>query len=231
MIKRCLIIDNEDLSADIERIISQGKKKGIEIECEQFNVGSTFEESLLVDGKIVISQVVSEYRKRFKSKVFHLAAFDWDLSDDGVNGVELIRQFAHTKILRNTPKLLYTGLLEERLSSMLNDFRYKRITKEKLLAHVKTLITADIINFVGREKYEETILQHLETGNDQIDLIIEEELLKFPDLKFNNSFPSKSFNGKTFLEIAKILDENDMLRNEFKKELIQLVIADLTEIF
>jgi hypothetical protein len=229
MKKKCLIIDNDDQTAEIEKLKRDGKAKGIYIECEQFNVGSTFDDGLLTAGKIDIDKVVSEFKRRFRHQTFHLAAFDWDLSDDTINGVELMRQFAHHRILRNTPKLLYTGLLEDKLGAMLDDFKVGKLSRNKLLAHIRTIIRADIRDFVGREKYEEDILRILEQSDETIDLIIEEELNKFPDLRFANSFTSKSFNGKTFIEISKILESEDRLRNDFKKEIIQQVIAYLTE--
>ncbi|MBS1508039.1 MAG: hypothetical protein JSS79_15470 [Bacteroidetes bacterium] len=228
MEKRCLIIDNDDQSAEIEKLKRDGKARGIEIECEQFNVGSTFEDDLLSHGKIDIDKVVSEFRKRFKHQVFHLAAFDWDLSDEDVNGVELMRLFEHHKILKNTPKLLYTGLLEERLSTMLDEFKAGNVQKSQLKKHILILIKADIKDFVARENYEQDILRLIERTDETIDLIIEEELSKFPDFKFNNSFTSDNFKGKTFMEISSILENDDRLRNDFKKEIIQHVIAYLT---
>lgn len=227
--KNCLIIDNDDQTAEIEKLKRDGKARGISIECEQFNVGSTFDTELLTQGRIDIDKVVAAYKKRFRQQTFHIAAFDWDLSDDLVDGVELIRQLNHHKILRNTPKILYTGLLEDKLGAKLDDFKNGNLSKVRLIAHIRILIKADIIDFVGREKYEEDILRLVAQTDETIDLIIEEELNKFPELKFGNSFTSRSFNGKTFLEISKILESESGLRNDFKKEIIQQVIAYLTE--
>jgi hypothetical protein len=228
MEKRCLIIDNDDQSAEIEKLKRDGKARGIQIECEQFNVGSTFDDVLLSDGKIDIGKVILEYKKRFKNQVFHLAAFDWDLSDEDVNGVELMRQFEHHKILKNTPKLLYTGLLEERLSAMLDEFKAGNLQKSALIRHIRILIKADIKDFVARENYEQDIIRLIEKTDETIDLIIEEELSKFPELKFKNSFTADIFNGKTFMDISSVLENDDRLRNDFKKEIIQQVIAYLT---
>ena len=229
MEKRCLIIDNNDQSAEIEKLVRDGKSKGLTIECYQFNVGSTFDVDLLTDGKISIEKVISEFKKRFKKVSFNLVAFDWDLSDPEINGLELLRQFEHSKLIRNTDKLLYTGLLADRLSSMLDAFKSDELTKTALLAHIKTLIKIDIKDFVGRENYEQDIIRLLEKSEDSIDLIIEGELRKFPELRFRNSFVSDHFNGKTFLEISEILENDDRLRNDFKREIIQQVIAYLTE--
>ena len=229
MVKKCIIIDNEDQSEEIEKLVRDAQKKGIAIECEQFNVGSTFDTDLLTDGKIDVNKVIVEYKKRYNGQTFHLAAFDWDLSDDDIDGVELMRQLTHNKIFRNTPKLLYSGLLEEKLSSKIDDFKNNNLSKKELLDRIKTLINADIKGFVARENYDSDIIRILERTDETLDLIIEEELNKFPDLIFANKFVSQNFRGKTFQEIAGILEEHDHLRNEFKKEIIQQVISHLTE--
>lgn len=229
MIKRCIIIDNEDQSEEIEKLIRDGNNKGFTVECEQFNVGSTFETELLSNGKIDIEKVVAEFKKRFKGQTFHLAAFDWDLSDDDIDGVELMRQLAHNRIFKNTPKLLYSGLLEEKLSSKIDDFKNNNLSKKNLLDRIKMLINADIKGFVARENYDADILRILEGTDETLDLIIEEELVKFPNFVFDHKFVNQNFSGKTFQEIAEILQDNNHLRNAFKKEIIQQVIAHLTE--
>lgn len=229
MNKNCIIIDNEDQSEIIEKLIRDGKAKGITIDCEQFNVGSTFENDLLTDGVIDINKVVSEFKKRFKKQTFQLAAFDWDLSDPKIDGIELMRQFTHHKIFKNTPKLLYSGLLEDKLSSKIEEYKKGDLSKKDLLDRIKTLINADIKGFVGRENYDRDIIGILEGTDETLDLIIEEELNKLPELRFSDKFVNDKFKGKTFLEIAIILEENDVLRNAFKKEIIQQVVAYLSE--
>lgn len=228
MNKRCLIIDNDDQSGEIEKMIRTAGLRGLKIECEQFNVGSTFDTELLTNGKIDITKVIQVYRARFHRQTFHLAAFDWDLSDLIVNGVELIRQFEHYGVLRNTPKLLYSGLLEDKLSLRLDEFRSGALNKSDLLNHLKTLIRIDIKDFVGRDTYENDIIRLLQNTEETLDLTIEEVLRSLPDIKFGNSFTNKNFNGKTFLQILQIMETNHTLRNEFKKEMIQQVIAYLS---
>jgi hypothetical protein len=229
MNKRCIIIDNDDQTEEIKKLIRDGKAKGITIECEQFNVGSTFDNALLTEGAIDITKVVSEFKKRFKGQTFHLAAFDWDLSDVKIDGVELMRLLTHNKIFKNTPKLLYSGLLEDKLSSKIDEYKNNTLSKKDLLDRIKTLINADIKGFVARESYDADIIRILERTDETLDLIIEEELNKFPELTFSNKFTSDQFKNKTFDQIATILEEQGGLRNNFKKEIIQQVIAYLTE--
>ena len=222
MIKRCIIFDNEDQSESILKLVRDGKHIGIEIECEQFNVGSTELTEVLTNGEIDIEKVVKEFSNRFSTKTFHLAAFDWQL-DDKIDGVELIRQLTHYRILKNTPKIIFSGLLGDILKDILKSGDNKSQNK------LTTLVNGDIKGFFKREKYDNDILNILSTSDESVELIIEEELKKFPGLIFKNSFISKKFNGKTFLEIAEFLKDNDSMRNEFKKEIIQQVIAYLTE--
>lgn len=224
MIKKCIIFDNEDQSESIEKLIRIGKEHGIDIECEQFNIGSTELTEVLTDGRIDINKVVIEYKKKFKNIIFHLSAFDWQLDDDNIDGVELIRQLKANKILTNTPKIIYSGLLNDILSSLILKTEDKNRTKK-----LSSLVNNDIRGFYEREKYEIDIINFFSSDTESLDLIIEEVLRKFPDLVFKNEFVNKKFNGKTFLEIAEFIENYEHIKNDFKKEIISQVISYLTE--
>ena len=120
MIKRCVIFDDNDQNEEIIKLIRVGKTHGIDIECEQFNVGSTKFTEFLTDGEINMTKVISEYRKKYSGTTFHLAVFDWDLDDDNIDGIELIRQFSHNKILRNTPKIVISAKLKIIINDIIN---------------------------------------------------------------------------------------------------------------
>lgn len=229
MEKRCLIIDNEEQVSSIETIERLGRAKGIKIICDEFNVGMLDRDEFFTDRRIDIIKVLEQFSQKYKSSTYHIVAFDWDLGDNEINGVELIRKFQEHKFLINTPKILYSGLLKDEISTQLEKYRKDSKHKPALIAWINTLIKVDVKNFVDRTVYEQEIITLLSKTDETLDLIIEEQLKKFPDLKFGNSFTSNSFNGKTFLEIAHTLEENDLIRNDFKKEIIQQVIAYLTE--
>lgn len=225
MKKRCLIIDDQDQGEEIEKMIRDGKTlHGIDLECEQFNVGSTFLDEVLTAGKIDIEKVVLEFKKKYKGQAFQLAAFDRDLNDPDIDGVELIRLLKHHKLLRNTPKVLYSSDLEGLLSDSYDNFN-----KEKLIKRIKTLVNNEIKGYFERDSYDSDILRTLAQDEETLDLIIEEELKKFPELIFKNAFVHAEFKNKSFAEIAEKLEEYTHLRNDFKKEIVQQVIAYLTE--
>ena len=229
MEKNVLIIDNENQSAEIEGIIRKGKNKGVTINCYQFNVGATFREDLLNEFKSIdLNKVIDSFTTDFKGIPFNLIAFDWNLSDDKVNGVELIRQFQAKDIRKNTPKLLYSGVLKEQIASMLNEFKDGKQKETTIVSWLNSLIRIPIVDFVDRPIYAETIVSLMEKSSDTLENRIEAELRKLSDFKFNGVFPY--FTGKSFGEIADIIEKDNELGNIFKAELINQLVSYLTQI-
>ncbi len=229
MEKKCIIIDNDDQTEEINKLIRVGKAKGITIECEQFNVGSTFDNELLSDGVIDISKVIAVYHKRFKGQTFHLAAVDWDLSDEKIDGVELIRLLNTNKVLSTTPKMLYTGLLEDKLGTKLKDYKEGKLNKNRLLVHLKTLIRVDIKDFVGRENYDRDIIR-LISQSESMELMFQNELSKYSEENIKIKYSNPDFDGLTIEQIIELISENSNKGFEFKKNLIELTIAHLIDL-
>jgi hypothetical protein len=226
MEKRCLIIDNENQSDEIEKLKRDCRPKGITIDCDQFNVGSTFDDELLTEGKIDIDKVVKAFKQRFKHKTYHLVAIDWDLSDPTIDGIELIRLLTHNHILSNTPKLLYTGLLEDKLGTKLDDFKAGTLHKNRLLVHLKTLIKVDIKDFVKRENYDKDIIR-LISQSESMELMFQNELSKYSKENININYSNPDFERYTIEQIIELISDNSDKGFEFKKNLIELTIAHL----
>jgi hypothetical protein len=227
--RHCLIIDNEDQSHEIEGIIRNGKPKGINIICHQFNVGSTSREDLLNDAKnIDIAKVVATFNNEFKGIAFNLMAFDWDLSDPNINGIELIRQFQANDLRKNTPKLLYSGVLKEQIGSMLNEFKENKRTEKTVINWLNALIKTPIMDFIDRPEYANSIVSILEKSNDSLEFAIESELRKLKDCEFKSVFPE--FEGRKFGEIADLIESENVAGNRFKRELVNQIISYLTNI-
>lgn len=229
MEKNCLIIDNDDQSHEIEGIVRKASSKGFTLNCYQFNVGGTSREDLLNEDKLIeITKVIAAFNSEFKGIAFNLIAFDWDLSDESTNGIELIRQFQHSGIRVNTPKILYSGVLKEQISSMLQQFRDNKKTESQIVNWLNSLIKTPIVDFVDRPEYANVIVSYLEKSNDSLDFQIETELRNLKDFEFKSVFPL--FAGKKFGEIADIIDSEILVGNKFKGELINQLISYLTEI-
>lgn len=228
MKRRILIIDNEPQDEEIEKLKRDAHNIGIDLDCDQYNVGSTKETALLDNGVVSIDKVVSEYLNRFQGRTYSLAAFDWDLNDDITDGIELIRQFQAKNILKSTPKMLYSGLLDEKLKEKFNSFKTGRMTLDRLTSQIKTMINIELHGFCKREDYDKFIISYLRKAEEPLDFIVEDVLNSYPELHFIESWGNNSFRGKRFLEVAKIIQSDANLKNELKREIIEQCIAYLT---
>ena len=238
MIKRsCLIIDNEDQTEEIEKLVRDAKHQGIELECNQFNVGNTAYSDILTNGFIDIEKVCREFKNKFKGKYFDIIAFDWDLEDDNITGVELIRQFTSNRIARYSPKIVYSGVLDDVIKDIIQENldlvkvkdKFKPVIKDKAITKIKSLVRNRVFDYLDRGNRDPMILKFLAEEIQSTELIIVQVLEQYPELKFENNFVNEKFSGKTFQEIADFLKNDDSMANEFKREIIQQVIAYLTE--
>lgn len=238
MIKRtCLIIDNEDQTEEIEKLVRDAENSGIHLECHQFNVGNTGYSDILTEGLIDITKVVSEYRKKFQNQYFDIIAFDWDLEDENITGVELIRKFTENKIAKLSPKLVYSGVLDDVIKKIIQENlelknvagKFNPIIKDGAISKIKSLVRNRVFEYLDRGQRDPMILKFLKEDIQSTELIIVQTLNQFPNFRFNNKFVNEKFRGKTFQEIASYLDTDDLQGTEFKREIIEQVIAYLTE--
>jgi hypothetical protein len=230
MIKRtCLFIDDEKQDEVFPIIKEEGFKYQLDIECHQFNVGNQERRDLLEKEEISIDKVIKVFREEFRSIKIDLMAFDWNIGS-GIKGPELIKAFNDSDIRKNVPKVLYSGALKEEVQKLCDDYRNDKEMPFKLVwGQLNTLISTNALDFVGKDNYEIKVVQHLRNIEESFESSIEEELRKFPDFIFKTSFPNRHFKGRTFAQIAEIIDGDKNLRNDLTKEITEQVIAYLTE--
>ena len=228
MIKRCLIIDNEDQSASIETVMREGRKQGVIIECEEFRVGSIERNDLFTNDAIDLAKVENAFKTEFGGKHFDLIAFDWNLDDAEINGIELIRYFQNIKLRRSTPKILYSGILKEEIQSLFDKYQKKEIDKARVWNQISTLIQVDIKKFSDRGQYENAIIEIIKETTPSFDAILNKELLNYPDYKISGVFPQ--FNNLTLKEIVHVIEKDASIALKFKTELIEQIIAYLISV-
>jgi len=239
MIKRsCLIIDNEDQTEEIEKLVRDAKNQGIDLDCKQFEVGKTSYREVLSSGKIDLQKVENEFKKRYKNIVFDIIAFDYELDDEDINGVELLRDFNKKKIFKYSPKLVYSGVLDNVLKDIiepsldilkLTNKPDRAIIKQDGLVKIKSLIRHRVFEYLDRDNRDAIIIKFLKEEIQSTELIVTQALRMYPDFIFENNFVNDKFNGKTYEEIANFLEGDDTIGSEFKREIILQVISYLTE--
>lgn len=228
MDKKMLLIDDNDQKDVLNDIVDCAKSKGINLIYYQFNVGGHSEPDLLTDGAIDIHKVKVAYKERFKDKgiVFNLIACDWGLSDDNIDGAELLRQMGTECFEYDTPRILYSGLLREKLKERLD--QYRDDNKDKVLKYLQSLINSNYLAFIQREKLKETILSHIK-NSENLDFLLLDILGAYPEKRMAVGH-NHNLTGKTFAEVAYMIKNDDTVNCDFKRNIIQEVTHYLTVI-
>lgn len=130
--KRILIIDNEDLEDEISNLKLKTQKKGIEIDCYQFNVGSATLPEVLSDNRIDIEKVKNIFLEKYSIRRYHLVCFDYELGPDEINGVDILS--ALKPFLPKSQFLFYSSRLDKIVRGLLEEYKgdaesFKKVKK------------------------------------------------------------------------------------------------------
>ena len=230
MDKTVLVIDDEDQQDDIKSLETLASRKGINLTCYQFNVGSQNEPDLLTAGRIDVDKVKIAYKERFREKgiEFDMIVCDWGLSDDYIDGAELMRRLVRDCFSHKIPIILYSGLLKEKIEEQLDKIDKKKPeTKEPVIKYIVSLIRSNYLDFVGREALKSSVVGHLKDSED-LDIVLQTVLNKYPDNVIAVGH-GHNLEGKTFADVASLIRTDDEVSCDFKRNVIEEVIQYLTE--
>ena len=225
-----LVIDDDDQSNVIEELVREADKKGINLRCCQFNVGSPKDPGLLTAGKIDVNKVKAAYKEKFKDKglKFDLIVCDWDLGDPFIDGVELLRRLDTECFNHNTARILNSRLLYEKLAGQLDKYdKANNETKEPVIKYIASLINGNYKAFVPREDVKVHVLAHLR-DSETFDDIFDDTMLRYPGFVMAVGH-GHNLEGHTFKEVAELIRKNDEVRYDFKRNIIQELVMYLTE--
>ena len=228
--KTILVIDDNDQKNYLDRIAKVAGQSGINMIYKQFNVGSPNEPDLLTDGNIDVNKVKAAYKERFKNRgiVFNMILCDWDLSDEFIDGAELIRRMGNECFREDTPKILYSSLLREKLEEQLDKYdKEDDDTKEPVIKYIASLINGNYKGFVSRENLQPTVLGHL-MDSENIDFLLLDALNRYPD-QIMAVGHGHNLEGRTFAEVAHMIETDNQVSYDFKRNIIQEVIQYLTQ--
>lgn len=228
--KRILLIDDEDVSDVLRALARKAKAKNINLDFDQFNVGSQrLPELIASDGKLDISKVIQYYKNHYEKKYFDIVACDYQLSVENFDGPELLRQMGNICFANGQRFLIYSGLLEsiieEHVQKTCNVNGKQIQVNQKLLKYIKHLVNAQYIGFVNREDLDDTILNHL-LDHTSLENLLEEAVEKYPDLVleygFNHHLEGKKLKDCLNEIYSKKTVRNDVMRDLFEQTLVYL---------
>ena len=217
--KRILIIDNEDLEDEISNLKLKTQKKGIEIDCYQFNVGSATLPEVLSDNRIDIEKVKNIFLEKYSIRRYHLVCFDYELGPDEINGVDILS--ALKPFLPKSQFLFYSSRLDKIVRGLLEEYKgdaesFKKV-KKKLIA----LIGARVDGFVDRKEFISKIIEVLTQGGNTLDDIFEAKMQDYKDYR------TEYFDGMKIDDLDQLLQSNDGMSMKYKTEIIEQLVAYL----
>jgi hypothetical protein len=229
--RRCLIIDDEDQSSEMERLVSNGSKKGLEIQCQQFNAGAQ-KRSDLLDGKSLSKEKVHAAFKAECTGRYDLIAFDYQLQDEGgITGVDLVQLLGPEK--KTSIKVIYSGMLDSIVKDILNEYATSKDYK-KAKGNLITVFNAGISDFIERIGrtgigYEQVLLDRLVKNEFTTEKLLVKKLEEYGTFHFKSLYPS--FKNKTLAEIAAEIDRSeDGHSANFQTELIEHAISNMIDL-
>jgi CheY-like chemotaxis protein len=225
--KVCIIIDDEDQAAVMEDLIYQAKGHQINLDCVQLNPQEDkfYKEVTDADGDIDqvidLDEIIKELQtpQYIQRPSVAVLAFDYGLQDKVVTGFEIIKRIRKDKITRKKI-VLYSATIEKVIEDLIKD-------EANSVQNLKQLILAEISGITDKD-YTENVLKLIKEDKISLESQIEEQFLKYGDLKFKSIYPE--FKGMTLLKISEEIIRNTEHSIGFQKALLESAIAHMIDL-
>lgn len=218
MKKRVLIIDDEDQSEEIINLERQFKKKGLDVEFLQFNIGKPGELEVLTENRIDIEKVKNIFQERYGMKRLHLICFDYELGPEDITGVDVLA--ALKPLTDRTLFLFYSSKIRQILEKILTKYRDGGMPFDKARELLDSLVTSKVEYFVDRGgDLGNAVNQILARSGETLDDIFEEKMWEYPNFK------TDYFDGLEIRNVEQLLNNKDGRAIKVKRELVEQLVA------
>lgn len=224
--KKCiLLVDDKDQGDVTDSIILQLKNDFdldfILIRTSAFEFKKENSEDLDLD------KIRTRIETEIKYKHIDIALSDFDLECDFFNGLDIVHM-VHD-IRKNVDFFIYSGNWNKVIANVVGQ-EYKQATVEQLVDGINKLIHGRIINCIGRTDYKLDLVNYLkQEKNESLEHRLCILLRANGDMVFNSCYPE--FKGKSFNEIADIIENNsDARSDEWIEVILTQTIAYLAEV-
>lgn len=174
-----------------------------------------------------VNKLKVEIESKIKGKHIDIGLSDFNLECPYFNGLDAVHM-VH-EIRDNVDFFIYSGDWNKVIESVVGK-EYDKASIEELVEGINKLIKAKIINCIDRTDYKDVLIDYLKKDNgNSIEHRLSTLLRANGDMVFNSCFPE--LKGKTFLEIAEMIDnKSDARSNEWIEAVLTQTIAYLTEV-
>lgn len=223
MIQKYLILVDENPQKETLKYIKQIlKNDGIDLIYEEFNPTNYQKRDLTGNIDFDVDNFKKDIENLDYFKYTDVILSDYNLVPDVINGYDIIRIIRELNFNKRKKIILYSAKIDTVISEILktsSDFESQKVNLVKLINNN--------IEFIKRDGYVDEVIKSIK---QEPDFDFETELIKWFHKRnkdtFNNIFPK--YKGKLFEEIAVELENKSPVSIEFKKELVEQIIAYLS---
>ena len=174
-----------------------------------------------------VAKLKDKIASEIKDKQIDIALTDFGLECDYLNGLDVVHMVHEFR--KNLNFLVYSGNWYKVINSVIGE-DFQHTSQEQLVKGINALIHAKIINCVDRIDYQEDLLKYLRhDSEDSMEHRLCVLLQANGDMVFSSCCPE--LKGKTFLEIAEMIDsKSDARSEEWIEAVLTQTIAYLTEV-
>lgn len=231
--RNLLIIDDEDQSEILKDIQNMAHQKGVNVRYLQYNVGSSEENNLFdSNGKLVKDKIIKRYKTLYSNENFDLIACDYDLGDEIIDGVEVLRSLEEYNVGRESAKMIYSGRLDKIVGAELENFRKGNSRQSEVEKHIRSLINMNLQGCWERgdemkSQIVSYLVNHHNCSLDIIDIILSQS----PDFKLHKDLCSGIFakiHGMSWAEVREKINSDPNLKEKLTEELIRYAMMSIT---
>lgn len=223
-----IVIDDTNQETNI-RALEVRLKKCCVPRIEQIHTGAV--ELRKNDGSdhLDITKLKVLLEERLKGRRIDWIATDFNLGEDEVDGIDVVRIMLGIRKFKHKNIILYSGNIQRAIRKVINESK-DADSEDAVVIAVEQFIKLPILSFNDREDYKDTLVELISKNNR---LSLEDRLLKLlythENMVFSSCFPP--FAGKTFGEIANIIETgSDARSEEWLQALIDQVMAYLLQV-
>lgn len=174
-----------------------------------------------------VAKLKDKIASEIKDKQIDIALTDFGLDCDYLNGLDIVHMVHEFR--RNLNFFVYSGNWNKVINSVIGE-DYQKASSEQLVEGINQLIHDKIIDCISRVDYQEDLLKYLRHDSvDNMEHRLCVLLRANGDMVFNSCCPE--LKGKTFLEIAEMIDnKSDARSDDWIEAVLTQTIAYLTEV-
>jgi len=224
--KKCILVIDDKSQSTVIKGIESMLTKDFDLDFIPIRTGAA--ELKKNDSEdLDVDKLKTEIETKIKGKHIDIALSDFDLECPYFTGLDAVHM-VH-EIRENVNFFIYSGNWNKVIESVVGK-EYQKASIDELVKGVNKLTKAKIINCIDRTDYKDILINYLNKNKgDSIEHRLSTLLRANGEMAFSSCCPE--LKGKTFLEIAEMIDNKSDARSyEWIEAVLTQTIAYLTEV-